>query len=128
MNKIFYKLEGHINTDADFHIDLKNMKDGDSLYNHEGFAKYINTDNDYEYDIALYTDDVFLVRDFLETLIVSFRVGSSHYWVLEDLYNMVDGILEILFNDEINFECKKVYGNYDGTELSLIKEVTHRDK
>jgi len=116
-----YVLTGHIETDGDFSINMNKMGDGDSIDYHDGFDRFIKL-GDHCYDIDLRTDDVYLVRDFLEELIVSFDVSSTHYSLLNDLYHMVEDVLDDVFIDYIEYSVGECSGNYEGTKLELVKQ------
>lgn len=93
-----YVLKGTLHTDGDFYVDVNN-------FYKEEFREHIKWDGLLEeYEISLETTDIFYVRDFLEALVVSYRVGSGHYWLIPDLYQMTIDIKESIFFEGHNFE------------------------
>ena len=110
--KLHYVLVGNFETDGDFSIRMDEMS--------EKFRKHIKYDDCHSYRVSLETDDVYYMRDFLEELMVSFRVGSGHHYLVPSLYNLVNNVAEALFGDQEG--AYETYGgNYEGTELCLRK-------
>lgn len=111
--KIHFILEGNFSTDGDYGINIDNFD--------EKFRKHIDYDGYEDYGIHLETDDPYYVRDFLEELMVSFRVTSTHHWILPELYKVVDNIHNVIWHDDEDSAYETYGGNYDGTELALYK-------
>ena len=108
-----YVVEGEFQTDSDFGIRLSNLD--------RKFRKAI-TFNGYErYSIYFKTKNVQDVEDFLEQLIVSFSVVSTHYWLLRDLYNLISPLIEALWDENRTSIKTTLSSNYDWTEIGLYK-------
>lgn len=123
-NIVKYRLTGTLQTDGDFYVDLNGYKS-------DLIKQYIAHDSgDYYWYINMETDDPYEVRDFLQALMVSFRVGT-HYWLVKGLYNFVepvlDKVVDCIQGKEWDNDMLYVYnyygGNYEGTELLLEKIV-----
>jgi hypothetical protein len=112
-----FLLEGSFNTDGDFHLDLE-----ENQFKENGFDKYFDICERSTYHFAMLTSDIYKVRDFLDNLIVIYRVCMSHSWLVKDLYDMTEKIKNVVFDENVaqHFEC--ISGNYDGTWIGLYKE------
>lgn len=104
-----YKLYGRFITDGDYHIDMG-----------EDNTIWWNKDLE-EYSIYLNSENVYTIRDFLEELMVSFRVSFTHHYLVPMLYEMVEKIYDELFDDDEVFSTSRLGGNYEGTSLILVK-------
>lgn len=118
-------------TDGDFHFDETRLKELDvkcSLYN--GATIQYNYERDWEDIHFCLTADGksdacrYALRDLLEEMIASFRTYSSKYYLIKDVYDLLEGFLEAIWeNNEIKRE-DSMGGNYDGTYVYLkIKEL-----
>lgn len=127
-------LDAKFCTDGDFHFENpENLIDPHSSF-------YENCDIEYIHDvdgenIRFYlaaTGSFFAslaVRDLLESLICSLRVGRSHSYLVGDIYNILNSILdEAIYNRDKSKEVTRVdrflSGNYDGTfvHVCIINE------
>ena len=120
MNNCPYKmflLEGEFHTDGDFHLDLDNdelkMQHFDQYFFHEEGSE--------TYSFSMQSNDIYKVNWFLENLIVICRVGSGHYYLVKELYEMIYKIKSIVFEDDIDEQSSYIFGNYDGTFITLTK-------
>jgi hypothetical protein len=113
-----YLLEGKFNTDGDYHLDLDDWQ-----LKLDGFDKYFlpREEGEDTYHFTMQTDDIYKIRDFLTNLIVIYRVGSEHYWVVKNLYDMTEQVLDAVFDDNLDEAFAEIGGNYDGTYISLTK-------
>ena len=116
---IRFFLNGVVCSDGDFTIDVNNFD--------EKFRKHLEQDICGDWIINVETDDEFYIRDFLEYLIVSWRVGSGHYWILKMLYEMTEKVKNCIWDNEERYVCESISGNYDGTELVLTKIEIDKD-
>ena len=107
-----YIIKGDFYTDDDFSIRIDNFD--------KEFQSCIQFDRPY-YSIFLETNTIYKAQSFLEQLMVSFDVIWTHHYLLPDLYGIVDKMYEALLDK--NQDCASDYlsGNYDGTEISLVK-------
>ena len=121
-----YRLTGALQTDGDFSVRY----DG---YGSELIKQYITHDPDIDTDwwfICMETEDPYEVRDFLQALMVNFKVGT-HYWLVKSLYEFVEVILDKIFeyiieenlDDGSSYVYNTYGGNDDGTNLLLEKIV-----
>ena len=112
-----YHLSGMLCTDNDFSIDVNNS---------DAIKRRVWSDGeDWYFDFS--TDNPYEVRDFLQDLIVSYRVGKNHYWVIEELYHMTVKVKNAIWDDSVMNALGTMSGNYSGTEISLTKEATEKD-
>ena len=111
----YFMLLGYFETDGDYGIRKEKFSDE--------YRQLIRQDpfDDHAYRIVVESDDIYYVRDFLKELMVSFRVGSGHYWLVPKLYELVNAIYEGLFDDDQNEIYNEIGGNYEGTNLALVK-------
>lgn len=107
-----YTLHGMIVTDGDFCIDLKKL---------DSFSKYIICDGDC-YEFSLVQVDKLFISEFLRRLVVSFDVLFTHYYLIVDLYNLIDELILGIIEDKPTTEVR-LEGNYSGTELVLNIKV-----
>lgn len=111
-----YILKAEFRTDGDYRIEtdeLAKLKE-----NHKSEVYF--SEDCLGYSICVETEDFYLVRDYLESLACSFRVG--HYWLIGDLFNLCDKTLKALRDKETFSSIEWMYGNYDGTYISLVKQ------
>ena len=115
-----FLLEGEFHTDGDYHLDLDNWE-----FKADGFDKFFLRHEKWEetYYFEMQADNIYKVRDFLENLIVIYRVGRGHYWILKELYEMTKKVLDVVFNDNESDVLESIGGNYDGTYIGLHKFV-----
>lgn len=109
-----YRLTGDFWTDGDFGINLEELAK-------ENFEKHIIYFGGEHYSVKLETEDKKYVRHFLSKLITSYKVSYTHYYLISYLYDLTDGIIEALDNEHVQNKSTYLSGNYDGTELTLVK-------
>lgn len=60
------------------------------------------------------------VKIFLEKLLCDgFHISYTHYWLLEDFYNIIESLLNFIKENNSGELCKKLSGNYDGTYIKI---------
>lgn len=121
--------EAHFCTDGDFRFDESQIQERfeveKSLYKGAEIKYHYQHDGEYI--------DIFLsavgdanacrwnLRDLLEELICSIR--TSKYWLVRDLYELIDYFHQDLWNSNLNqLKDKGLSGNYSGTLLTLKTE------
>lgn len=109
-----YTLTGNFATDGDFAIRLDEMD--------EEFRDCIEFDGCEDYSIYFETDEICDMYRFLNQLSVSFRVYFTHNYILPDLYDLVNDITVGLHDKNKKTIQRCLTGNYDGTELYLLKK------
>lgn len=114
-----YVLTGGLQTDNDFHVAIEDFME-------KKFCKHIVHDDNW-WHIYLETEDPYYVTAFLEELVVAYRCGT-HYWLIPELYAMTICIHDCIFDDDINSVHKAIGGNYEGTELMLVKDQSKLPK
>lgn len=122
-----YQVKIGIETDGDFNLENydKLFSMSHSYGSTEYYAQYLFDDEDkvyiYNWEDAsvLKFDARWRVRNLLEELIVKFRVISSHYYVLDHLYHMVDDAIRKLYEGEKIIETY-ISGNYEGTFIEIL--------
>ena len=92
-----YVFSGTFCTGGDYHIDINGID--------EDFQQCIQEKNG-DYTVFVTTNNIYKMRNFLESLMVSYRVGASHHWVLPELYKKTNTILEALSNDSVQEACE----------------------
>ena len=110
-----YILKAEFRTDGDYRIDTDEI----SKLNENHKSEVYFSKGCESYEIASETENYDLARDSLESLARSFRVG--HYWLIGDLFNLCDKTLKALRDKETFNNIEWMYGNYDGTYISLLK-------
>ena len=122
----------HFETDGDYSVDgFSEVIDIESrMYGSEPL-KYRAVEGFEEYDFLLEYEGKgsnecrWAARDVLQGIIVRLRVSQSHYYLVKDLYDLLQGALDELWKDENVDYNKLIYGNYQGTEVSL--HVLHEE-
>lgn len=123
-------LDAQFHTDGDFHFeDGNNLIDPNRDFYKNWKIKYDHDhsgETEYFYLRAVGSDSCpFPLRDLLESMMCNLRVSKSHYWLIRDIYNILDEILNICVYERDNSEdsvsvTKYLSGNYDGTTISAI--------
>ena len=59
-------------------------------------------------------------KTFLEELLCDgIHISSSHYWLMQDFYNIFETLMEFINEDDTGVRCKWLSGNYDRTYISV---------
>lgn len=59
-------------------------------------------------------------RDLMESLVCSFSVTSSHYYLVDYLYHLIIDVKDqSLYKNKSGIWTNHLFGNYDGTEIRL---------
>jgi hypothetical protein len=125
-------------TDGDFRFEEANLNElaqkleNSSLY--DDAAIQYGYDHDCE-DITFFLKAEgknnacrYALRDLLEEMIASFRTYSGKYYLIKEVYDLLEGFHEVIWNNEDVDMEDYMSGNYDGTFVSLsIKEIPDED-
>lgn len=126
--KICFKAHFYTDGDYSFRKDRLNMLfDKDSSLYKGTTIKYSFDDNDdYFIYISLDVDGEdsyrcrYVLRDLLESLMCS--MSTIKYWLVKDLYDLLEYFHKDLWEELNQEKSKELYGNYDGTILTLKME------
>lgn len=107
------------------HINYKMYTDGDFyIENPEEINCQKISDYEYTGTKEFKADNVCKAtreaREFLEEFLCEhLRVGASHYWLLLDLYTMIESLIEFVVNyySGNTMKAERLSGNYEGTEI-----------
>lgn len=116
-------------------IEFGLLTDGDfSLRNIEYFEKAFKENEDFDYygnvffDSKDYPDStycMFAAREFVERLLTDIHVSYTHYYILEDIYQMMQPVIEFVNACKEGIIEKSISGNYSGT---FVKVTIQRGK
>lgn len=105
-------------TDGDFHIENQEKINCYKLSDYEYSGSKLFTGNNIQ-DVCIEAQ-TFLQEFLCEHL----RIGSLHYYLLEDFYNIIQSLLDFISNYKSGnvTKCEVLSGNYEGTEFIIIIE------
>lgn len=117
-------------TDGDFHFDETRLKGLEPSPLYDGAAVNYKYDKDWEFiEFDLVAEGKseacrYALRDLLEEMIASFRTYPGKYYLIKDVYDLLEGFHRVIWNNnEVRME-DGMSGNYDGTFISLsITEI-----
>lgn len=58
---------------------------------------------------------IFEASEYVKNLLVHTHVSSSHYWVIEEIYNMITPVIEFLGDRKSGEISRTMSGNYEGS-------------
>ena len=101
-------------TDGDFSL---NNYEKYNCIEYDGFEKYFGIKEFKNKDeIQCMIDS----RTFLEQMLYDLHVLDTRHYILEDLYEMFEQLIEFVCKLEVGVKIEYMSGNYDGTEIIVV--------
>ena len=111
--------------DGDYRVELDELKEKLAEWNIEKNVTFQISDDSHELSIDFRNLSSLQLRRICDVLIVSYRVGYLHSWVVELLYDFLNGISQwLLHNKEPDSYEDGLYDNYEGTGCYVIAHST----
>ena len=59
-------------------------------------------------------------KNFLTQLLCDgLHISYTHHWLVEDFYNIIESLIELINSNDSGELCKKLTRNYDGTMIGV---------
>lgn len=100
-------------TDGDFSLknyEKYNCLDFDGYERYFGIKEFENEDDFRCMDAA---------RTFLEQMLCDMHVSYTHYYILRDLYEMFEPLIDFISKRKPGVEKRYMSGNYNGTDITV---------
>lgn len=102
-----------LNNNTDYHMEF----DGTAYYHHFVFTPDTPAYNfEDEHDIEM--SSAWRACRMLEKILCDIHVSYTHYYVIQDLYDMFDEAIETVGKYPVHFETS-ISGNYEGTYIEI---------
>lgn len=109
MKNMKYIIEWDIDTDGDFGFADYYTRDR-KVYGYDGDENYSGT---------VCFDDVYKAREFLCEMLSNMHVTCSHYWLLHDIYEKFESLIEFCNKGEYKLQ-NALYESFDGNADGYI--------
>jgi hypothetical protein len=108
-----YMIKWDIDTDGDFGFADYYTRDREK-YGHDG---------DENYSGVVCFNDVCKAREFLRTMLSDLHVTSSHYWLLQDIYEKFEALISFCNEGERGYCDETFDGNAEGyISVAILKD------
>ena len=114
--KVLYKFC----TDGDFSLRERDYFCCTGINVSVGEDEYYDYIGEKEFDYENVWECKMEAKHFLEDLLCDgIHISSSHYFLMEDFYHMIDSLIKFIDGNDSGSLVKELSGNQDGTEIGV---------